>query len=265
MEDSKVTEVTTVSNNETSLYLLTKAEIDTQIATAKAFPRSITQFMQKAMSMATLNEEIAASCSYALPRGGKSIEGKSIRLAEIAVASYGNVHAGARIISNDGKKITAQGICWDLETNTRITKEVERKITDRNGKIYNEDLQILTGNAACSIALRNAIFSTIPSALTDHVYEKAKEVARGTAETLVKRRDKAIEYFKGLGVTDKQLCDVLEIKKVEDIDLDKLTTLTGMRMAIKNGETTIKDLFEIDPEQKKENMRKGNDPKVNMP
>lgn len=237
------TEIIIQDKSET-LYLLTKAEIDVQISTAKAFPRSLTMFLQKAMSMATLSEEIAASCSYALPRGGKPIEGPSVRLAEMVCSSYGNIRAGARVISNDGKTVTAQGICHDLETNNSVTVEVKRKITDRNGKTFSEDMQVVTGNAACAIAYRNAVFKVVPSALCQEVYDKAKEVARGTAETLVARRTKAVEYFKSLGVKDKQICDVLEVKKIEDIDLDKLSILTGMRAAIKNGETTVKDVFE---------------------
>lgn len=244
---NEVTEVQVVS--ETALSLITKAEIDTQISTAKAFPRSLTMFFSKAMSMATISESVANSCSYAVPRGGKSLEGKSIRLAEIVLSSYGNVRAGARIIANDGKMITAQGICHDLETNSCVTKEVQRKITDKNGRTFTEDMQIVTGNAAASIALRNAIFACIPSALTDEIYNKTKEVAKGTAETLVVRRDKAIAYFKSLKVTEKQICDVLDIKKIEDIDLDKLSTLRGMVNAITSQESTIKELFSPDVEK----------------
>lgn len=227
-----------------ALSLITKAEIDVQISTAKAFPRSLKMFQDRAMSMATLNEDIAAACSYALPRGGKSLEGPSVRLAEIVCSAYGNIRAGARVIANDGKTITAQGICHDLETNNCVTVEVKRRITDKNGKTFNEDMQVVTGNAACAIAYRNAVFKVVPGALVMDVYDKAKEVARGTAETLTKRRDKAVAYFRELGVKDQQMCDVLGVKKIEDIDLDKLTTLTGMRSAIKNGESTVKDLFE---------------------
>ena len=227
-----------------SLSLITKAEIDVQISTAKAFPRSLKQFQDRAMSMATFSEEIAASCSYALPRGGKSLEGPSVRLAEIIVSSFGNIRSGARVIANDGKTITAQGICHDLETNNCVTVEVKRRITDKNGKTFNEDMQVVTGNAACAIAFRNAVFKVVPSALCQDIYDKAKEVARGTAETLVYRRNKAIEYFHFLKVTDEQICEVLEIKKVEDIDLEKLSVLTGMKAALKNGEVTIKSLFE---------------------
>lgn len=242
MEDNmQIAVVETVSD---SLSLITKAEIDTQIATAKAFPRSLKIFVDRAKSMATISEDVAASCNYALPRGGKSLEGPTVRLAEIVCASYGNIRAGARVIANDGKTITAQGICHDLETNYCVTVEVKRKITDRNGKTFNEDMQVVTGNAACAVAYRNAVFKVVPSALVTDIYDAAKEVSRGTAETLPQRRDKALKYLRDLGVKDAQICEVLEIKRVDDIDLDKLQTLRGMCALIKNGESTIKDLFE---------------------
>ncbi len=227
-----------------ALSLITKAEIDTQIATAKAFPRSLKMFHDRALSMATLTEDIAASCSYSLPRGGKTLEGPSVRMAEIIVSSFGNIRSGARVIANDGKTITAQGICHDLETNNSVTVEIKRRITDKNGKTFNEDMQTVTGNAACAIAFRNAVFKVVPAALCQDIYDKAKEVARGTAETLVKRRDKAIDYFNSIGVKNEQIISVLEIKKIEDIDLDKLSILTGMKAAIKNGEATVTSLFE---------------------
>jgi len=243
---SQQVELISTESKDTALYLLTKAEIDTQIATAKAFPRSLQKFRDKALSMATLSEDIAAACTYALPRAGGKLEGPSIRLAEIVAASYTNIQYGGRVIANDGKMITAQGVCIDLENNVKGTVEVSRKITDKNGKIYNQDMQVMTGNAAIAIAVRNAIFKVIPAALIQPIHDKAKEVARGTAETIVTRRDKAISYFKSLSVTEKQICDVLEIQKMGDIDLDKLETLTGIKSAIKNGETTVKDVFEKD-------------------
>jgi len=240
--EKEITQMQIVSHD--SLSLITKAEIDTQIATAKAFPRSLKMFHDRALSMATLTEDIAASCSYSLPRGGKTLEGPSVRMAEIIVSSFGNIRSGARVIANDGKTITAQGICHDLETNNCVTVEIKRRITDKYGKTFNDDMQTVTGNAACAIAFRNAVFKVVPAALCQDIYDKAKEVARGTAETLVKRRDKAIDYFNSIGVKNEQIISVLEIKKIEDIDLDKLSILTGMKAAIKNGEETVNSLFE---------------------
>lgn len=251
-----------VLKDEAALSLVLKAEIDTQIATAKAFPRSIKQFIDKTMSIATINEDVAQSCAYALPRGNKILEGPSVRLAEIVVGAYGNIRAGMRVIHNDGKTITAQGICHDLETNTCITLEVKRSILQNEWKNGNktgrmitmtEDMQVVTGNAACAIAFRNAVYKVVPSALIQDIYEKVKEVAKGTAETLPARRKKALDYLHSLGVKDEQICDVLGLKAVEDIDLEKLATLRGMCTLIKNQEATVSELFPIkqkDPKKK---------------
>lgn len=245
-----------IQQNSDALSLITKAEIDMQISTAKAFPRSIKSFLDRAMSIATISESVAESCGYALSRGGKTIQGPSVRLAEIVASSYGNIRYGARVIHNDGKKITAQGICHDLESNTSTTIEVSRSILQhewKNGEktgnmiTMNEDMQVITGNAACAIALRNAIFKVIPSALVDNIYEETKKLVAGTIQTLPAKRDKAISVLRDMGVKEEQICNVLEIKRIEDIDLEKLSILRGMVSAIKNGESTVKELFDPEP------------------
>jgi hypothetical protein len=242
MENSD-TAITIVDKNDQALYLIMKAEIDVAISTAKAFPRSIELFYKKAKSMATVSEEVAASCSYTLPRAGKNIDGASVRLAEIVCAAYTNIRAGARVIANDGKQITAQGVCHDLENNNSVTVEVKRKITNKKGELFSEDMQTVAGNAACAIAYRNAVFKVVPKAMVDEIEDAAKLVAKGTAATLEKRRNGAIEYFKSLKITEKQIFDILEVKGVNEIDLDKLAILTGMKSAIKNEGASVKDLF----------------------
>jgi hypothetical protein len=51
-----------------ALEQIARGEIDIQITTARRFPRSIEQFQKKALSMATIDEETAASCFYVLPK-----------------------------------------------------------------------------------------------------------------------------------------------------------------------------------------------------
>jgi hypothetical protein len=239
-------------SQDTALYLITKAEIDTQISTAKAFPRSIKSFMDNAITLATINEEIAQSCTYSVPRAGKFIEGASVRLAEIIASSYGNIRVGARVIDNDGKIITSQGICHDLETNFCATIEVKARITNKMGQTYSEDMQITTANSASSKALRNAIFRVVPTALVQSIHDQVKLVAKGSAVTLTERRSKALAWFNDQGVKDSQICEILNIKGIEDIDLEKLATLSGMRSAVKNGESTIKEMFSLEKEAIKE-------------
>lgn len=244
---------------EAALTLITKAEIDMQISTAKTFPRSLAVFHKKIETMATMTEEIAESCTYVLRRGGKNIEGPSIRFAEIVAAAYGNLRSGARVIFNDGKTVTAQGIVHDLENNVMHTEEVKRSILQheykdgaKTGKMVtmNEDMQVITGRAACAIAFRNAIFKVVPAALVQNVYEKVKEVAKGTEATLPVRRAKAIKFFTERNIKEAKILEVLGAKGVEDIDLEKMQVLSGMKAALANGEATLETLFEEAPGDK---------------
>ena len=223
-----------------------RASIDVQITTAKAYPRELSRVKAKMLSFATLDEETAASCFYTLPTrkgGDKPIQGPSARLAEIAVASYGHIRAGSRVISNDGKTITAQAYCHDLENNVHVALETKRRITTRTGQTFSEDMQVVVGNAACSIAFRNAVFKVVPMALIKPVFEAAKRVAIGDVKTLAARRSAAVEYFLKLGVHRDRILSVLGVTSIEDIQLQHLETLTGLRTAIADGDTTVEEAF----------------------
>lgn len=224
-----------------------KGEVDMQVTTARRYPRSIKSFKERALSLATLDEETAAGCFYTLParRGGnnKPIEGPSVRLAEIVAGSWGNIRAQAVITDDDGEFITAQGRCWDLETNVAISVDVRRRITDSQGRRYSTDMINTTANAACSVALRNAVFKVVPMAIVKPVYEQARLVAIGSAETLASRRAKMIEAFQKMGIASARVLASIERASVEDITLDDIGLLRGFYTAIKDGDSTIEEVF----------------------
>ncbi|KAF1008956.1 MAG: hypothetical protein GAK28_00588 [Luteibacter sp.] len=223
--------------------MLNKSEIDQQIATAHRFPRSLKKFRDEAMQMVTLDRSIAEECIYALPRDGKVIEGPSARFAEIIASAWGNSRAGARVISDQGDFVTAQGVFHDLERNVAITYEVQRRITNSKGKRYSADMIGVTANAACSIALRNAILKGVPKAFWASMYEEARRVIMGDIKTLANHRAAALTEFQRFGVSDKQIFDKLGVVGVEDISLDHLVTLRGLLTAIKEGDTTPEEAF----------------------
>jgi len=231
----------------TAIGQIERAQIDMQIATARRYPRSLSQVKNRMLSYATLDEETAAGCFYTLPgrKGGdgKPLQGPSVRLAEIALSSFQHIRAGSRIIEDDGKFITAQGVVHDLENNVIVAIEVKRRVTTKEGKRYSDDMIATTGNAACSIALRNAAFRVIPMALVKPVYEAAKRLAIGDGKSLVQRRSASIDHFAKLGVSKNQVCSVLGVSKVDDIQLDHLETLIGFATAIKDGEASVDDIF----------------------
>src|SRR5262249_35250676 len=155
--------------------------------------------------MATLDEETAASMFYTLPRAGKKIQGPSIRMAEVVGTCYGNLRYGARIVSTDESFITAQGACHDLEKNIAITYEVRRRITNKKGERYNDDMIQTTGNAAMSIALREAIFRVVPRSLFNNIYEQSKLASIGKAKTMSEQRHAAFDWLKKAGATEPQI------------------------------------------------------------
>lgn len=236
--------------------LISAAEINQQIATAKRYPRSITEFMREARAMVTLNESIAQQCIYALPRDGKTIEGPSARFAEIVAHAWGNSRAGARIVNEGQEFITAQGVMHDLEKNVAITFEVQRRITDKNGKRYKADMIGVTGNAASSIALRNAILKAVPKAFWEPLYGEARKVVAGDVKTLANKRAEAIKQFAIFGVNEAQILAKLGKAGIADVTVDDLLILFGILTAIKEGDTTPEEAFADDPPPSKSPQRK---------
>lgn len=236
-----------------------------QLDAAHRYRRSVSRFLHEAISMATISVEIAESCIYSLPRGGKMITGPSVRLAEICASAYGNLQIGARVVDTEEKHVVAQGAAWDMERNLRCTIEVKRRITGKNGRRYDDDMITVTGNAAASIALRNAIFRVVPRAYIDGVYEKARQVAVGDAKTLGERREVLLQRFEKLGVTRDRVFARLEKRGIDDLDLEDLSMLIGLGTAIKSGDMTIEAAFPLDapapapPEQDGRRMKLGKD------
>jgi hypothetical protein len=224
-------------------------DIDQQIATARRYPRSVVAFARQATEYATMNREIAASCIYALPRkdddGTKTIEGPSARFAEIIASAWGNLRAIGRVGDHDGQFVTARGEAWDVEKNVAIAYEVKRRITGRSGRTYSADLIMTTGNAAASIALRNAILKVVPTTFWKPVYNACRLVIAGDQKTFATRRDAALHEFAVMGVTEDRILAALGLRGKGDITGDHLVALAGIRTAIKDGDTTIEDAFDM--------------------
>ncbi len=223
---------------------LQRAEIDTQISTARAYPRQLALVARNVHSLVTLDEESAEECMYALPRGGKPIKGPSARFAEALLQSYGNCRSAARVIKIDRKEkvIVAEGMFHDLETNTMTTATVNRRISGRGGNIFNDDMIVVTGNAACSIAKRNAILAGIPKPIWRKAYEAVESTIAGDVTTLAENRDRAMKAMAMHGLTAEQVCEILGKEGLEDIAVNDIPTLRGMFQALKSGETTKEEL-----------------------
>lgn len=225
------------------LATLTRSELDQQITTARAYPRSIRRFKSDCRDLVTLSESVAKECFYAVPRDGTVIQGPSARLAEVVLHAWGNVHSAARVIGEDGDYIVAQGVVWDLENNNKRVVEVRRRIVNKYGRRFSADMIQTTANAACSIALRNAAFGVVPKALWNDVYEEAKKVVVGDSSTLETRRAAMVAHFQKAGVTVERILSTVGVPGLEDIGTEELLVLHGIANAIREGELTLDAAF----------------------
>ena len=234
-----------------------RANVDSQVATAKQYPRDLARSVNNSIAMATMDAATAQSCGYALPRGGKPITGPSVHLAKLIVSNWGNMRAEAKVVQITDKQVISRGTCWDLENNVATAFEVRRSIIGKGGKRFSDDMITVTGNAANSIAYRNAVFSVIPKAIIDKVYQAAQHYITGDLsdeEKLVARRKKCIDFFKSeYGITEDEVVMLCGKQTVNQIKADQIALLLGITQSLKDGDTTVEDLMK--PYRAEENKK----------
>ena len=234
-----------------------RANVDSQVATAKQYPRDLSRSVNNSIAMATMDAATAQSCGYALPRGGKPITGPSVHLAKLIVSNWGNMRAEAKVVQITDKQVISRGTCWDLENNVATAFEVRRSIVGKNGKRFSDDMITVTGNAANSIAYRNAVFSVIPKAITDKVYQAAQHFITGDLsdeEKLVARRKKCIDFFRDeYGITENEVVMLCGKQTVNQIKADQIALLLGITQSLKDGDTTVEEVMR--PYRSEENKK----------
>lgn len=227
---------------------LESAAVNSQIATAKRYPRSLQLFKSRAIDMACLDDETAESCLYRRPVGKKDgvqqfAEGMSIRMAEIVGASYGNLRVQAQIIEQTPRFVRARGTAIDLESNYASSSEVIEATVKRDGTPYDERMRIVIAKAALSKAKRDATFSVVPRALAKPVETAVRNLLMGDSEALTKRRAKVVAWISKLGIDPKRVYGAIGLKGEADLGVEHLEHLTGLRTALKDNEVTIDEAF----------------------
>ena len=236
-----------------------KANVDVQVSTAKQFPRNVTRAIQNSIVMATIDPETAQMMRYALPRGGKPITGPSVHLAKLIVSNWGNIRAEAKVVQITDSQVVSRGTCWDLENNVATAIEVRRNIKGKGGQRFSDDMITVVGNAANSIAFRNAVFSVIPKAVTDKVYRAAQECITGDLSDeakILQKRTNCLKFFNDeYGITEEEVIKLCGKQTVNQIKADEIALMLGIYQSLKDGDTTVEEVMEpIRKEKKKDDI-----------
>ncbi len=219
--------------------------LDRLISKAQQSPRDIVAFAQTVEASVLRDDKVAGDCLFGLPRGGKMIEGPSVRLAEILVPAWKNVMADVQALPVGPRdtEVTSVATFIDLENIVAIRIATKRRITDKGGHRYSDDMVVMTQNANNAIAFRNVVFKGIPQALWWSIYEKARVKALGEGGTIPQKRQAMLDWFGKLGVEPAQILTRLKVAGTSDISIDELVTLKGLGNAIKEGEITVEQAF----------------------
>lgn len=225
-----------------------REKLNMLVEVSHRYPRSLTTFKDVVRSMALLDDETAESCFYSLPRKDKDgkmvrIEGASIRFMEFARLGFGGLDCSTEIVGDDGRWVYARADVYDAQTNNRQSETVRRRITTKKGQRYSDDMIQVTGAAASSIALRNALKRIIPWAFLKPVLDECRKAAVGDVRTLSERRTKMIAAFGSMGITADRICAAIDRSNVDDITIDDLATLLGTYNAIRDGDVTADEAF----------------------
>lgn len=223
------------------------AEVQAQYVIAKKFPRDEHAAYLRIMKSCE-RPFLAEQAMYIYPKGGASVTGPSIRLAEAIAQAWGNVDCGVREISQADGMSVAEAYAIDLETNTRIvktfhvphtrdTKQGKKRLTD------SRDIYEAVANQGAR-RLRACILAVIPGDVVDAAVAQCEKTLRSSDVPMEDQIRKLVLAFDELGVKTEHLETRLGHKLDATIP-QEIVTLRGIYKSIKDGMADRSQFFDI--------------------
>jgi len=228
------------------------AEVQAAMVIAKQFPRDQQDAMERVIQ-ACRRKTLAEVALYAYPRGGETVTGPSIRLAETLAQAWGNLDFGIVELEQRKGESIVQAYAWDLETNTRQVKVFtvpHERHTKRGVSSLTDprDVYELTANQGAR-RLRACILGVIPGDVVEAAVAECDKTLRGdNKEPLAERARRMVEAFGEMGVTKAQIERRLG-HKLDALIETELVTLKKVYRSIRDGMSGAADFFEAEPRQ----------------
>lgn len=221
------------------------AEVQAALVIAKQFPRNPIDAYDRVMN-ACQRPGLAQSAVYSYARGGTSVTGPSIRLAEMLAQNWGNIQYGIRELSSENGESTVEAFAWDVETNTRQTKVFQvphirytksgsKKLTDPRD-IY----ELVANNGARR--LRACILGVIPGDVVDAAVDQCEKTIHASADTSPEGVQKLIAAFEQFGVTKDDIEGFIQ-RRVDAITPANVVSLRKIFTSLRDGMSSAKDWF----------------------
>lgn len=245
-----------------------KAMVEAQYAIAFQRPRDYFQCLQ-ALEKECRRPGLAQIAEYRLPRGGKTITGPTVHLANACARAYRNLRVEVVITHDDQYRRGGLVMVLDMDpeaNNVRtgawsIDKTVERRslkqgedaleqrvAADGSHVIYvvqaSEADVLQKQNAQTSRIERNLILKMIPGDMLESALEWARETNASSAKVDPQAALKKVaDGFLGIGVTVKQLAEYLG-HGLDKVTPEEVVDLRGIYQAIRSGDTNWLQVIE---------------------
>lgn len=223
------------------------AEVQAALVIAKQFPRNMNEAYDRIMN-ACQRPSLAQSSVYSYAKGGTSIVGPSIRLAEALAQNWGNIQFGIRELSAENGESTVEAFAWDVETNTRQTKVFQVKHwrhTKQGGYKLTDprDIYELVANNGAR-RLRACILGVIPGDVIDAAVAQCEQTIQASADTSPEGVQKLLKSFEKHGVSKEAVEKRIQCR-IEAISPAQVVSLIKIGTSIKDGMSQPSDWFEI--------------------
>jgi hypothetical protein len=213
-------------------------EVQAAATIARKFPRDEGRALERILASCR-RRGLAEEAQYAYPRGGQTVTGPSIRLAEALAQNWGNLDFGIVELEQRQGDSTVMAFCWDLETNVRQLKTFtvrHWRQTKQGGYPLTDprDVYELIANHGAR-RLRACILGIIPGDIVDAAVAECEcTLAQKKEEPLGEAARKMVQAFGRLGITAPMLEKRLG-HALEEIEEAELTALRKTFIAIKEG------------------------------
>lgn len=224
------------------------AEAQGKLLIAKRFPRDAAAAFDKVMASCS-RPSLAAQATYSYPKGGQTISGPSIRLAEELARAWGNLDFGIRELSQRDGQSEMQAYAWDLETNVistqnfsvkheRHTSSGVKRLTDPR------DIYEMTANQA-GRRLRARILAILPPDLVEAALDRCRATLVAAANPTDKKKvNGLLKAFERFGVTLSHIETRLG-HSIEAITSEELADLIDIGNSLKDNMSSATDWFNI--------------------
>lgn len=186
------------------------SEVQAAMLVAQRCPRDEIE-AERRIIQACKRPGLAEQAMYAYPRGGTTVTGPSIRLAEALARNWGNMSCGIKELAQHDGESDVMAYAWDMETNFREEKvfTIKHERHKKNGQVDKltdpRDIYELVANQGAR-RLRACILAIIPGDIVERAIEECEKTLKGKNDKpLVDRIKAAIERFADIGVTKAQL------------------------------------------------------------